>query len=283
MSEKSILPWETQLGDIGETKIKSRLQRFSTVTKIERDVGLDFYCELIVNRIPSNPFYVQAKSSQHFDSQNGRSIDKSTIQSWLTKPHPVYVIFYDEQKDICYWKLIEEERYNFIEKFFRNESKTIYVRFDKSNILQKNDDNQAFKEKLIEDTHSLLLFQGTPRFIGNGYVKKVPETPRSPGEYIRIKENARASLYSLILNHIYNKEFDGAIKYSKAVALFDSSHYNHFAWLGFLYKEINEIGKAKINFEKAIDICKRDQKWERTEIDNIISTLEKEIDNLPKK
>jgi hypothetical protein len=49
MHEKQLLPWETQLGDIGETEIKSRLQRFSTVTKIERDVGIDFYCELIIN------------------------------------------------------------------------------------------------------------------------------------------------------------------------------------------------------------------------------------------
>jgi len=74
MHGKKMLPWETQLGDIGETEIKSRLQRFSTVTKIERDVGIDFYCDLIVNGVPSIPFYIQAKSSQHLDSQCGCSI-----------------------------------------------------------------------------------------------------------------------------------------------------------------------------------------------------------------
>jgi len=91
MYEKKKLPGETQLGDTGETEIKSRLQRFSTVTKIERDVGIDFYCELIVDGFPTIPFYVQAKSSQHLDAQSGRSIKKSTIWYWLRRPHPVYI------------------------------------------------------------------------------------------------------------------------------------------------------------------------------------------------
>ena len=58
-----MIPWERRLGDFGESEIKGRLQRFSSVTKIETDVGIDFYCELIINDIPTTPFYVQAKST----------------------------------------------------------------------------------------------------------------------------------------------------------------------------------------------------------------------------
>lgn len=283
MQGKKMLPWETQLGDIGETEIKSRLQRFSTVTKIERDVGIDFYCELIVNGVPSIPFYIQAKSSQHLNAQGGCSVKKSTVKYWLTRPHPVYIIFYDGKKDICYWKSIEEERYVLTEKFLNCESKTIYITFSPSNILYRDDNNKIFIKKLEEDYLSLLLFQGSPQFSGRGYVKRIPETPRTPNEYIRIKENARASLYSLIVHHLNIGESEEAIKYGEAVAIFDESHYNHFAWLGYLYKKKNEKAKAKINFEKAIDICKRDQKWERAEINKIISTLEYELNILQKK
>ncbi|RLG99119.1 hypothetical protein DRO38_08150 [Candidatus Bathyarchaeota archaeon] len=279
-----MLPWETQLGDIGETEIKSRLQRFSTVTKIERDVGIDFYCDLIVNGVPSIPFYIQAKSSQHLDSQCGCSIKKSTIKYWLMKPHPVYIIFYDEQKDICYWKSIEEDRYVLIEKFFKNESKTVYIALKPSNILYKNGNNQTFIRQLEKDYHSLLLFRGIPKFMGGGYIKTVPEAPRTLDEYIRIKENARASLYSLIVHHIIKGELEEAIKYAEAVAIFDESHYNHFAWLGYLYREKRENAKAKINFEKAINICKRDSKWKETEVGKkTISTLESKFNELPKK
>jgi len=284
MHEKQLLPWETQLGDIGETEIKSRLQRlFSTVTKIERDVGIDFYCELIINDIPAIPFYVQAKSSQHFDSKHGRSIKRNIICYWLSKPNPVYVIFYDEPNDMCYWKSIEEDRYQLTEKIFKDDSKSTYVQFSTLNILERSNNNQEFRKKLEEDYNSLSLFRGNPQFIGRSYVKKVPETPRTTDEYIRIKENARASLYSLIFHHIQTKEFNEAIKYSEVVAVFDNSHYNHFAWLGYLYKKKKEIEKARLNFKKAIDICKRDDKWEKKSINEIIKRLESEINDLSEK
>jgi len=284
MHEKKLLSWENQLGDIGESEIKSRLQRFSTVTKMERDVGIDFYCELVNNGIPTIPFYVQAKTSRHLDDKGGCSIKKRTIEYWLTRLHPVYIIFYDGQKDICYWKSIEEERYALIKKLKSTKSETIYVKFEPLNILKKNGNTQQFIRQLEKDYNSLLLSQGRPQFIGGGYVKRVPEPPRTSDEYIRIKNTARASLYSLIVHHINRGELEDAIKYAESVAIFDDSHYNHFAWLGYLYKKRGDIAKAKINFEKAIDICKRDPKWGETEIGKkTISVLESELNDLSKK
>jgi len=281
MHENQLLSKNAQLGDIGETEIKSRLQRFSTVTKMETDVGIDFYCELCINNIPVTPFYVQAKSSQHFNSKHGRPINKTTISYWLLKSHPVYIIFYDKSNDICYWKSIEEDRYRLMENISMNDGKkTIYIKFSNSNILQKNNNNE-FKDQLGKDSNNICLFRGSPRFIGNEYVKQPPPTPRTNYEYIKIKENARAALYSLIIHHMKKYEYDDAIKYSEAVALFDNSHYNHFAWLGYLYKERSMGEYARLNFKKAIDICNKDKKWKS--INKIIERLESEINDLQEK
>jgi len=95
------IPWETRLGDIGEDVIKSRLRYFAIPTKYERDVGIDFYCELLEKDSPSIPFYVQAKATEYFDKNWGASIKKRTTQYWLTRPFPVFLVVYDENNDEC--------------------------------------------------------------------------------------------------------------------------------------------------------------------------------------
>ena len=88
--------WEQRLGNIGESQIKGRLSYFSSVTKIDDDIGLDFYCQLLEDDSPTNEFFVQAKGTEHFDDNWNASIRKSTLVYWLWKPNPVYLVVYDE-------------------------------------------------------------------------------------------------------------------------------------------------------------------------------------------
>lgn len=254
-----IVPWNQRIGDFGESEIEARLRRISTATKIERDVGIDFYCDLLIDDKPLLPFYVQAKSSQHWDDKRGKSVDKGTILFWLNKPFPVYIFFYDDKTDICYWHSVEKDRYVLIGRLFSTESESIYISFSKAQIFDKGD-NPEFKVQLESDYHSLMSFQGTPQFEGSGYIKSVPPPPRAEIEYKRMKANARSCLYSLIHLHIAKKETDAAINLAEAVARFDHSHHTHFVWLGYLYKEKKEIELAVKNFKKAIDICRRDDR-----------------------
>jgi len=279
MTKDGLVPRATKTADIGESKVKAKLQYISTVSKIERDVGIDFYCELLIGNKPVIPFYVQVKSSKDFDKTNGRSIKKETILYWLTRPHPVYLIFYDQQSDICFWYSVEEHRYDLIGKLFETDSKTIYISVDRTDVLE-NGDNDAFKERIEEDNYSLMTYRGMPQFKGREYVKRIPDLPRTDIEYSRIKENVRAGLYSLIYHHIKKGENDMAINLSEAVAIFDHSHYNHFAWLGYLYKEKGEFDNARKNFEKAIDILKRDTKWDRHQISEMVKRLQLERDSI---
>ena len=57
-----VVLWETLLGKASEHEIQHRLDYFSHTQKLENDVGIDFYCNLIENRVPTHEFYVQAKN-----------------------------------------------------------------------------------------------------------------------------------------------------------------------------------------------------------------------------
>ena len=210
MPKKNIVPWNTRIGDVGESEIEARLRRVSTATKIVRDVGIDFYCDLLINEKPILPFYVQAKSSQHWDDKQGRSIDKGTLLYWLNRPYPVYIFFYDEDEDICYWYSVEQFRYNLINSIFLTESASVYISFTGDNVFSK-DENIEFKSQLQKDYHSLMAFRGIAQFKGAGYIKLVPPPPRSENEYKLMKGNAKAILYSLIQLHINSGEKDQAI------------------------------------------------------------------------
>ena len=277
--KSGIVPWNQRIGDIGESEIEARLRRISTTTKIERDIGIDFYCELLIDNKPFSPFFVQAKSSKHWDGKKGRSIDKGTIVFWLSRPSPLYVLFYDEKDDICYWHSVEKDRYDLIGKIFLTASESVYISFSNDKIFDKGENNE-FKLQLESDYQSLLSFRGMPQFGGSGYVKTVPPPPRSEYEYDRIKLNARASLYSLIRLHILNKETDDAINLAEAVAKFDQSHHTHFVWLGYLYKDKKEPVSAIENFRQAIDICTKDETLDPDMKDSWVSRFETEINEL---
>ncbi len=276
---KPIIPWDTRLGTVGESEIKARLALFSIPTKYETDPGLDFYCELIENDSPSIPFYVQAKGTRHFDNSWGVSIQKSTIVYWLQQVHPVFLIVYDEKNKECYWKSIEDDRYILFNKMFTTDSKTIYIKVTDSNFL-KQDKNIQFVDKVRIDSDSIQLFRGRPQFIGAGYVKSVPPPPRTNHELKQIKENIRASMYSLIPFYIKNRELETARNCGEFLEKFDKSHYNHFVWLGFIYKVLGRTKDALKSYEMALKICKRDKIWPSDHMSNIIVSIENEIKNL---
>jgi hypothetical protein len=271
------VPWETRLGDVAEAEIKSRLCYFSILTKYERDVGIDFYCELLENDSPSIPFYVQAKGTEHFDKNWGASIRKATIHYWLNRPFPTFLIVYDENNGECYWMSIEEQRYNLFEKMSKDTIDSVYIKMDKSHILERGKEkNLDFKTKIMEGYYSIEQYHGRSPFQGSGYVKKVPQPPRSELELERTRENIRMYMYSLIIYYWTRKDPNTAAFYCKFLTQFDGGHYNHFLWYGFISKELGDMKTAKENFEHALDICERDKNWPRESMDQIIGYIKKE-------
>lgn len=278
MSLNVKLPWEARLGDIGESEINTRLSYFSTPTKYGRDLGIDFYCELLKNGSPSTPFYIQAKGTEHFDNNWGRSIKKSTIVYWLLQPFPVFLVAYDANNQNCYWMSIEDYRYNLIEKMSKTSTDTLYLQMNRSHILEKGR-NDEFVRKIKEDLNSIELFLGRPQFEGEGYVRAVPKPPRTNLEVLRTKENIRQSMYSLVVHHLQRNEPKEAYLFCDFLTKFDHSHYNHFVWFGQLNKAFGRKEDAKRSFEEALKICERDKKWPRQSMEKIITEIKKEIES----
>lgn len=275
------VPWETRLGDVGEAEIRSRLSYFSTATKYSRDVGIDFYCELLEDGSPSTPFYVQAKGTDHFDDNWGAGIKKSTIRYWLQQPFPVFLVVYDENTKICYWMSIEDYRYDLIEKIFKTSSETIYLKMGKSHVLEKGKDkNGEFIRKIKEGLGSIELFRGRPLPKGEGYVKLVPDPPRSKIELLRIKENIRQSLYSLLIYYFFVRgDLENAYLLGEFLTKFDKSHYTHFVWFGQINKALGKKAEAKKWFEEALRICEGDPNWPRESMKQIIARIKKDIES----
>jgi len=67
---------------------------------------------------------------------------------------------------------------------------------------------------------------------------------------------------------------------------FDKSHYNQFELFGHLNRILGNKSKARESFKQAIEICKRDKKWDIRKapsdpsIQEIVASLEKAIKSL---
>lgn len=275
------VPWEIRLGDISEAEIKKRLSYFSTVTKYSRDVGIDFYCELLENDSPTIPFYVQAKGTGHFDDKWGASVKRSTVLYWLLRPFPVFLVVYDENAEDCYWMSIEQYRYNLFDKLSEKSADTIYLKMDKSHVLAKGrGKNAGFIRKIKEDLGSIKRFQGSPQFKGEGYVRFVPDPPRSRIELLKTKETIRACLYSLVTYYFFlRRDLKNAYPLAEFLTRFDKSHYNHFVWFGQINKALRKKVEAKKWFEEALKICEGDPNWPRESMKQIIARIKKDIES----
>lgn len=278
---KPKVPWTTRLGAIGENQIKARLSYFSIPNKYETDPGIDFYCELLENDSPSLPFYIQVKSTGHFDSHWGVSIPKPTLVYWLQQPAPVFLMAYDDVNKQCYWMPIEEIRYRLIEQIFTTDSKTVYVKMDRTHELEQDRNlNQDLIDRIKQDTSLVQLFRGQAVFRGDGYVCQLPPSPRSELELVRIKENVRAGLYSLFQHCSTSQDINTAKLYCEFLVEFDLDHYNHFVWLGQINLAEGNQPEAVKNFRRALEICEADRIWPIETLQPIIDFIKGQLEKL---
>jgi hypothetical protein len=242
------------------------------------DIGLDFYCELLEDDSPTTSFYVQAKGTEYFDSNWGASIKKTTIQYWLDRLFPVYLVVNDENNRNCYWMSIEDHRYDLLDKL-RTDGKTVHIKMCQNNILEEcRGRNSRFISKIKDDQLSIALWQGNPQFKGKDYVKTMPPPPRSSVELLRLKANMRMILYSLVQHYTVDNNLETVRLYTQFLADFDKDHYNHFVWLGQINKKLGKREEAKQNFIQALSICNRDTNWPKESMDKLKEEIQKEIE-----
>lgn len=255
--------WKTRLGDVGENAIRKQLSYFSIVSRIERDVGIDFLCELVVDDKPWAKYYVQAKGTEHFDDQWGSSIKKSTVTYWLKQEDPVYLIVYDDKDGKSYWMSVEDRRYELIDRMKSDsESDSIYIRMDKSQILEDGKEkNELFRSKIISDKYSIQHFHGYPPMRGTGYVRAIPQPPRNIHELTITNDKIRLGLYSVIIHYLGKNDVQTAYLCCEFLTKFDKGHYNHFEWFGLLNSAAGKRVEAESAFKEAIRCFEEDKNW----------------------
>jgi tetratricopeptide (TPR) repeat protein len=275
------VPWPTRLGKIGEGEIRTRLSYFSVVNEYNTDIGIDFYCQLLENDVPSAHFHVQAKGTEHFDETWSQSIPKSTVSYWLSQPDPVVLVVYDENAGTCYWMSIESRRYEFLSQM-TSEGKTIHIRLDRSHTLGRGREaNPEFISQVKEDLGSIMLWRGYPQFKGEGYVRQLPDAPRSPIELARVEETLRMTSYSLVRYYTGSSyDWQKARELCELLAKFDKSHYNHFVWLAQIQAVQGDRQAALASWREAMNICERDKVWPKDSMDKIKEAIKREIDKI---
>lgn len=287
MSSRMKVQHSKKIGEIAESEIKKRLLNLSNPMKPSYDLGIDFFCELLENDLPSSKYFlVQAKGTQKFGKKWHRCIDKKTIKSWMSHVYPVFLVVYDMESGNSYWMSIHEHRRDLIHKM-KTRSRTICLTIDKSQLLREEDFVRKIEEDLASINFSVELLLGHPQFIGSGYVRRIPLV-YLPDKVIRnIGVNIRLSLFYLASHYFYLAgQKQKAYSLCKFLTNFDRNHYDNFVLMGRICRSLGKTEEAKENYEEAIEICKRDTRWDKLKkpsdasIGDVISSIRKEMETL---
>lgn len=277
------IPKPIRIGSVAETEIKAMLQSFSIPMKPEPDVeGVDFYCKLEDGTI----FLVQAKGAERFGEKWTGYFDRKTIISWLNQLTPVFLIVYDLEKETYYWKSVHKNRNDLIEKL-NSPRKWVSITINKSEMLSREEFAKQVKADSQSMEYTYDLFRGFPRFIGNGYVKKIPILVLPDWLIHNLGVNIRLTLYTLA-NHYLLLGNNKAKAYflCKFLTDFDKSHYDHFRLMGQICLALERKEEAISYYNQAIEICRRDTNWNKRKrpsdpsIEDIIISIKKEMKGL---
>lgn len=185
---------------------------------------------------------------------------------------------HDESKGDCYWTSIEDIRYELLKRL-STPVDTVYIKMERSNMLHDGKDaNAEFVRKIKENVYSIELWKGQPQFEGEGYVRTAPRPPRPDFELVKIKENIRMSMYSLVQHYMLNGDLPKVLMFCNFLVEFDLSHYNHFVWLGEAKAILRDVEGSKRAYQGALDICERAKNWPKPSMDQIKSMIKGDME-----
>lgn len=280
------IPRFKRTGKGGEHEIASLLGDFANIMSPEYDVGFDFFCELLENNHPSgNFFWVQAKTTQKFDDYWSEHIEKKTIMLWLKQLYPVFVILCEKSSGTFYWTSVEEKRKEWMAKL-GDKHKTLEVVVNRSQTLQKNNENLEFKRIVKRDIVLANAVHGIPHMIGEGYLRIIPVLWLSKAARRNVRHRIRLGFNYLIGDSLQKSDPEEAYQLGKLLATFDKTHYDHFLVLARICHQLGRDDEAKDNYDLAIAVCKADTNWNRRKepadpsIEEIVESIKKEKQSL---
>lgn len=255
-------------GKLGECYVAYILSKYCVVRNIPSgtDVGIDLYCETILNDAPFLHFWVQVKTHKK-DTDGKERIYKKHLEYWERQPVPVFVfsIILNESMEpekiyifnITKWS-IEKKEENKERNLIELESILSFTPNDERNL-------KKFIKETVPETYVLMklkegLISPQPelkeKYVKEYYLKAIKE------EYIdkilqTIRINAAFSLIGLCENESDKKECIEKLK--KILEQFeDDNHWETFYALGLAEIYFNNSKKAKEHLKKAKKIVEKE-------------------------
>ncbi|EAV9987134.1 DUF4365 domain-containing protein, partial [Listeria monocytogenes] len=94
-------------GETAESLLESRLSKYGSVNKYQKDFGIDFACAMTLNdEHTGEEFLAQCKGTEKV-SESGTQITLqlscSTVRLWFKKRYLTFLFYVDLNKEEIYW------------------------------------------------------------------------------------------------------------------------------------------------------------------------------------
>lgn len=266
------------LGDVGENTVKLILTKFGwTADLIKSDFGEDIDCNIFIDNLRTN-YYLrcQVKSTKNKSDyikilKNGDysvKINSGLLRAWISSYFPVFLIVYDQDKDLCYWTLPVKEilktpsRLDKKEPVIHVSKKNIFNHKAKDIILNKV---LAFYSKILRLNESIIECKITPVLMPGYRVipfyhfseflnKQNPLESKTSGDYLELLPS-----WMTVLRRLEPLDFSSSIRlHSKNTNLkiflshlkeqlksFNYSTKNN-EWISFIVSPIKIVSKDSL-------------------------------------
>jgi len=262
----------TMQGNYGELLVSHILSRFCLVRPVvgNTDIGVDLYCESIIDSKPFLHFWVQVKTYKDFLNEPGEvsvSFKKSSLQYWNRQPVPVLAFLVPSgwpPRKIDYINVVDIT-FDLLEHGINNKDTKSQTLKSKPQLALCVSDDKKLNEQL-----NRMLIDHLPMAVSAIYAEKgfVCEAPKPKEEYTKyfaghflsrnidlIGKRMRHAVTFGIMQYISNgNDVNGIPKIFLAAleAMHDDDHYEVHESLGMVYHQKNENNKALASFQKAI-------------------------------
>ncbi|MDT1957002.1 DUF4365 domain-containing protein [Carnobacterium divergens] len=151
-------------GETAESLLESRLSKYGSVNKYQKDFGIDFACSITLdNEHTGEEFLAQCKGTEKISESSGYvtlQLSCATVRLWFKKRYLTFLFYVDMDKEDVYWIDPFPQLYEKLRKISDNQEK-ISIKIPKDNLLDKK--SQILPNSFIDSMHNFdkKLFDGT--------------------------------------------------------------------------------------------------------------------------
>lgn len=232
-------------GETAESLLESRLSKYGSVNKYQKDFGIDFACAMTLNdEHTGEEFLAQCKGTEKV-SESGTQITLqlscSTVRLWFKKRYLTFLFYVDLDKEEIYWVDPFPQLYEKIRVISDNQ-KSISIKISKNNLLdQKSEslpssfidsmhkfDEKLFSGELADINKDLDIFSGKDYFYDGLFIEDNEKSIKLKNQNINLvglyadarPYNSKGNCLIQIIRHVKKAENDLTFSHEEILELF---------------------------------------------------------------